>query len=367
MFTPSADTRVDGTLRLIIVGFRMVAAAWITVLGGIAVVSWGSSPTVVGAALVLVWVWAGLTVVSARSGWLDTTAWLVADLVVAVLVVLADVVDGATQGTFVGGYPTTSVLVWGYAHRIPGGLGSAALLSAAIVAPGGYELTGGISIVVLYLAVGGVAAWAFEVLRANERRRVEAEAALEEERAARIRSEERSEMAAHIHDSVLQTLALIQNAGDQGEVRNLARAQERELRSWLLGATDPEATLAGALERACAEVEQRFGVTVELVTVGDRRLDTRLRALAAAAGEAVTNAAKHSGSGQVSVFVDSGTDPVTLFVRDRGAGFDPGAVAADRRGLAESVVGRMERHGGRAEIMSAPGTGTEVRLTMPVS
>jgi signal transduction histidine kinase len=357
--------RVDATLRVIIVGFRVVAAVWITVLGIFAVVSRGSSAGIVAAAVAVAWLWTGLTVIVARMGKLDHLGWLIADLAVAGLIVIADSLDG--EGVFIGGFPTTSVLLWGYAYGIPGGLGSAALLSGAIVATGDYDFAGAISNIVLYLAVGGVAAWAFQVLRANEQRRLEAEAALAEERATRIRVEERAEMAAHLHDSVLQTLALIQKAPEVTEVHNLARGQERELRSWLLGANDPEATLGGALEQVCSEAESRFGIRVELVTAGDRRLDDRLLALVAATGEAVTNAAKHAGVDEVAVFADAGNDPVVVFIRDRGAGFDPEAVATDRRGLAESVVGRMTRNGGEAQVISAPGQGTEVRLSMPVS
>jgi signal transduction histidine kinase len=296
---------------------------------------------------------------------LDNLIWLIADLVVVVLIVVADALDGS--GFFVGGFPTTSVLLWGYAYGIPGGLGSAALIAAVIAVMGDYDLASNISSFVLYLAVGGVAAWAFGVLRGSERRRVEAEAALDRERAARIRVEERAEMAAHLHDSVLQTLALIQKAPDVVETHNLARGQERELRSWLFGGSDPDATLRGALDQVCSEAEARFGLKVELVTAGDRRLDDRLRALVGATGEAVNNAAKHAGVEEVAVFADAGSDPIVVFVRDRGAGFDPELVAADRKGLAESVIGRMARNGGHADVISAPGSGTEVRLSMPVS
>jgi signal transduction histidine kinase len=205
------------------------------------------------------------------------------------------------------------------------------------------------------------------VLRANERRRVEAETALAEERAARIRVEERAEMAAHLHDSVLQTLALIQKAPEVAETHSLARGQERELRSWLFGGSDPDATLSGALDKVCSEAESRFGLKVELVTAGDRLLDDRLRALVAATGEAINNAAKHAGVEEVAVFADASADPVVVFVRDRGAGFDPELVAADRKGLAESVIGRMQRNGGHADVISAPGSGTEVRLSMSVT
>jgi signal transduction histidine kinase len=357
--------RVDGTLRVIIVGFRVVAAVWISVLGIIAVVGNDASTAVVVGAIGLAWVWTGLTVIMARRGKLDHLAWLIPDLAVAVLIVVADALDG--RGFFVGGFPTTSVLLWGYAYGIPGGLGSAALLAGVLAATGDYDLTAAISNFVLYLAVGGVAAWAFQVLRGSERRRVEAETALAEERAARIRVEERAEMAAHLHDSVLQTLALIQKAPDVVEMHNLARGQERELRSWLFGGADPDTTLSGALDQVCSDSESRFGLKVELVTAGDRRLDDRLRALVAAAGEAISNAAKHAGVEEVAVFADAGGDPIVVFVRDRGVGFDPNLVAADRKGLAESVIGRMQRNGGHADVISAPGSGTEVRLSMPLS
>ncbi len=190
---------------------------------------------------------------------------------------------------------------------------------------------------------------------------------LANERTERIRSQERAEVAAHLHDSVLQTLALIQKrADDPREVAGLARRQERELRSWLNDrpARSDGESLAAALETAAAEVEQLHGVPVEVVTVGDCPLDDRLGALVAAAREALSNAAKFAGSAKVDLYAEVGPQRVELFVRDRGVGFDPAAVPADRRGVRESIVGRMERHGGRAVVHSAPGAGTEVELTV---
>ena len=186
------------------------------------------------------------------------------------------------------------------------------------------------------------------------------------ERAARIRSQERAEVAAHLHDSVLQTLALVQQqAGDPRAVATLARRQERELRSWLDGDRAPAGQLLGALQAAAAEVEERFDVPVDVVAVGDAPLDDDLRATVAAAREAMVNAAKF-GAGPdgpaVNVYVEAADDAVTVFVRDRGPGFDPDTVPADRRGLRESIVGRMERHGGRATVHAAPGMGVEVEL-----
>jgi signal transduction histidine kinase len=191
---------------------------------------------------------------------------------------------------------------------------------------------------------------------------------LTEERAQRIRSQERAEMAAHLHDSVLQTLALVQRRStDPQEVAALARRQERELRAWLAERPAPgkAASLAPALEAAAAEVEERHGVPVEVVVVGERELDPSLEALVAAAREAMTNAAKFGEGSPVDVYAESNSDAVHVYVRDRGPGFDPAALPADRRGVRESIVGRMERHGGRARIASDPQTGTEVELELP--
>jgi len=186
------------------------------------------------------------------------------------------------------------------------------------------------------------------------------------ERSERIRSQERAEVAAHLHDSVLQTLALVQRSDDPQQVAALARRQERELRAWLAGRPAPgqAARLAPALEAAAADVEDNHGVPVEVVVVGDRDLDPAVEAVVAAAREAMTNAAKFGGGSTVDVYAESTPAALQVFVRDRGPGFDPAGVPADRRGVRESIVGRMERHGGRARITSSPATGTEVELLL---
>jgi signal transduction histidine kinase len=190
------------------------------------------------------------------------------------------------------------------------------------------------------------------------------------ERAERIRSQERAEVAAHLHDSVLQTLALVQKrASDPREVAALARRQERELRSWLSGArarTGDEQRFVAALQAAAEEIEQAHGVAVDVVAVGDAPLDRDGEALVAAAREAILNAAKFAGgeTAPVAVYAEAADDRLQVFVRDRGPGFDPAAVPADRRGVRESIVGRMERHGGRATIQASPGGGTEVELVI---
>ncbi|MEU8705207.1 PspC domain-containing protein [Streptomyces sp. NPDC048565] len=196
---------------------------------------------------------------------------------------------------------------------------------------------------------------------------------LSEERLMRIRAQERAEVAAHVHDSVLHTLTLIQrNADDGGEVRRLARAQERELRNWLYnpeGTGKEEAeeptTLAEAVKRAAAEVEDKHGVPLEVVVVGDCPLDERLAAQMQAAREAMVNAAKYGGEGgAVQVFAEVEGTTVFVSVRDRGPGFDLDAVPGDRMGVRESIIGRMQRNGGTARLRSVPGGGTEVELEM---
>ena len=194
---------------------------------------------------------------------------------------------------------------------------------------------------------------------------------LGEERRERIRNEERADMAAHLHDSVLQTLALIQRHADAPQqARTLARRQERELRAWLYdgrrsSAEDASGTLATALDGVADEVEADHGVAVDVVVVGDCPLNGHVEALVAAVREAVLNAARHSGADEVSVYAEVlGDSRIEAFVRDRGRGFDPAAVNGDRRGITHSIVLRMARHGGRAHVTSAPGEGTEVTFEL---
>jgi signal transduction histidine kinase len=189
-----------------------------------------------------------------------------------------------------------------------------------------------------------------------------------QERAARIRSEERAAVAAHLHDSVLQTLALIQRHADEPQaVSRLARGQERELRAWLY---DPKVvreggTWAGLVAGIVAEVEADHSLIVDPVVVGDAPVDDALAGLGSATREALVNVAKHSGATAADLYTEVTPDRVSVFVRDRGAGFDPVGVPDDRRGLRDSVHGRLVRLGGTAEIRSAPGDGTEVELVLP--
>ena len=175
-------------------------------------------------------------------------------------------------------------------------------------------------------------------------------------------------MAAHLHDSVLQTLAMIQRSDDPRHMVTLARGQERELREWLYGrgdASDGPDDLEAAITDAAARVEAAHDVPVEVVVVGSAVMNDDLRALVQASAEAMNNAGRHSGAGRVSVFVEIGVEKVDVFVADHGKGFDPAVVAPERRGIADSIRGRIKRHGGSVVISSDPGEGTEVHLSMP--
>ncbi len=192
---------------------------------------------------------------------------------------------------------------------------------------------------------------------------------LAQERRDRIRAQARAEIAVHVHDSVLQTLALIQaNAVDSTEVARLARTEERRLRSWLYAPVGAEhSTLASSLRHEAARIEDDHGVSIDVVQVGDLPMTPQLEALIGAAGEAMVNAAKHGESDvHVTVYCEVDGNDVALYVRDRGPGFDPAAVPTDRHGVRDSIVGRMQRVGGTAEIRSSQ-SGTEVTLSLRVA
>ncbi len=191
---------------------------------------------------------------------------------------------------------------------------------------------------------------------------------LDRERQAKVLADERAIVAAHLHDSVLQTLSLIQhNADDPQVMLNLARRQERELRNWL----DPDrasrlgGSVRGHLDTMATEIEELYGTPVEAVVVGDCIVDEHLEQALAATREAVVNAAKHSQSAQIDIYVEVSFEQVEIFVRDRGIGFEIGSVDNDRRGISESIEARMTRIGGSSTVVSTPGEGTEVELTVP--
>lgn len=185
---------------------------------------------------------------------------------------------------------------------------------------------------------------------------------LSKERSERIRQEERAEVAAHLHDSVLQTLALIQRSDDPHRMAMLARHQESELRDWLYGTAplDGVDLMSTALKQAAARVEADFQIPVEVVTVGDHTVDDRIRAVVAAATEALVNAAKHSGAERISLFLEVEGGSMEVYVTDQGRGFEPSTVAPDRKGITESIRSRIDKVGGSVDIDTKPGEGTEV-------
>jgi signal transduction histidine kinase len=307
-----------------------------------------------GAALIL----AGILVLLAVSGfWFgETLAWPVSLAAIGFAILWAR--SGEERR---GGWPLEAVLS-GRVSFPRLAMGSLLIVGAMVVflATNTSLRAVGSTLLAAFVAIGGLALiggpWVWSIARE-----------LIEERNTRVRTEERAEMAAHLHDSVLQTLALIQRAPASREMASLARTQERELRAWLYGRAP---TLAGsrlrdAIDAMAGRVERDQQVKVEAIVVGDADLDEHVRAMVAAVGEATLNAARHSGSTEVSVFVEVEDDAISGYVRDHGTGFDPSAVASDRRGIADSIIGRLERHGGTAQINSRPGVGSEIVVRLP--
>ena len=247
--------------------------------------------------------------------------------------------------------------------RLLGGVALAVIGMLALASGSGQLDDLGTVLLAVVVTAGGigllVGPWALGIMRVAG-----------EERRERIRTEERAELASQLHDSVLQTLVLIQRSAPSRptEAVALARRQERELRSWLYGdaASQPDgpATLGAALEVMAADVEVHHGVEIELVTVGDRPLDDATAALVAATREALVNAAKHAGVPSVDCYAETDVGSTRVFVRDRGRGFEPTEVPDDRRGISDSIQGRLTRAGGRATVSSTPGEGTEVTLEL---
>lgn len=250
---------------------------------------------------------------------------------------------------------------WAFASRIAAGVGLLALAVLYLLTKeGGWgaALNLASALVIALLGVGLILGPWISRLAGD----------LAEERRERVRVQERADVAAHLHDSVLQTLALLQkNAGDSAAVATLARRQERELRAWLYGNDEqPGDSLVAALRASAADVEDAHRVPVEVIAVGDAPLDPDVIALAKASREAMINAAKHAHVDRIDVYAETDGLTAQVFVRDRGDGFDPAAVAEDRMGVRGSIIGRIERHGGTATIRSGPGEGTEVALSVPL-
>lgn len=313
--------------------------------------------TDIGLALVLLAA-AGL-LVAVRSGVAVDWTWVVPTVILLAGAVLVwSQLDEVQRGRFrsqAGGRTPVSIL------RLAGGL---LVVGLGVVLLVGQEADPAVlaqsAVAALAVLVGValvLAPWGLRLARA-----------LADEQAARAREAERADIAAHLHDSVLQTLALIRaRADDADDVARLARAQERELRSWLYDdRTTPGTSLAADLAEVVAEVEDRHAVAVDTVVVGDRVPDAGTEALLQATREALLNAVRH-GRPPVSLYLEVTEGAVDVFVRDRGDGFDLDAVPEDRFGVRESIIGRVRRRGGTATVTSRPERGTEVHLHLPVT
>ena len=269
---------------------------------------------------------------------------------------------GLDQGTFGRFRPLGEAQSHNVVGRVLIGLGLlfAGVIVALVLSVSLWQAIGGVAVAGLVLL--GAAVVFAPVLRA-------AGTDLLTERRRRIRSEERAEMAAHLHDSVLQTLALIQKRSDDAGVVSLARRQERELHGWLFDdrALHPNLGFRAGLEQQLAAVEDLYEIPIEVIVVGDCEADENVMAVLQASREAAANAARHSGAQRIDVFAEVGATGIEVFVRDLGVGFDLASVDSDRAGIRDSIIARVERRGGTATITSEPGVGTEVELRMPLA
>lgn len=358
-------------LQRVAQGARLLGFGWWAALGVFtALAGTAVRPEWVIISIGLAIVWMAVSTVAYRSDPATaTSAGLVAgDLVLAAFALTFGTLlsVGADGITYYGGMPILAVVVAAIRSRraawtsavtlatITGGdLTFDAIASRNVVVP--------VSQIFVYVLGAFIATWALDVIRRSDAQIRAAGEAL-------ARSEERSRISEHLHDSVLQTLALIQKASERpSEVVSLARRQERELREWLYGGERAdEGGLGEAIRRSAADVEDHYGVPVEVVVVGDLAPGSVADATAGAVREAMVNAAKHSGAPQVSVYVEVTSERVSAFVRDRGTGFEPASVAGDRRGISDSIEARMQRAGGRAVVRTSPERGTEWSLEAPL-
>jgi signal transduction histidine kinase len=361
------DLPVDDTLRRVVVLYRVLGWAWMAILVALTP---GNDPeanmTIAGGALALATVWTATTIWAARTpGQLDRTWFVLVDVVVALLVASASTAAGAGE-LFHGGYPMSTLAVTAYAFNLRMTLVTAGVLAVhqAVVhdldGRGLLPAVGSVVFIVFAIMLG----WAFDNLRSQERTRLAMQDELDRANAAQIRQEERMGLADRLHDSVLQTLAVLQqDSGDPSQVRYLARRQERQLRRTISEYRSPFASSSRAeLQVICDDVEELHRITVQSVIRGDAECDETLSALLAATREALSNAAKHAGVNEIDLYAELDPSHVRLFVKDRGHGFDA-ATTATGRGMDHSLHKRVEDAGGTATVTSAPGEGTEVEIT----
>ncbi len=358
---------VDATLRRVAVIFRMLGWGWMMLLGTVTLVSDDRANVgVVVAALVMTTLWTANTVRLRRSHRvLSSSMYVVADGLVAVAA-LASSTLADSENIFSGGYPMSWLGVAAYAWGVRGAVAGSVVLAIEqgiveyLADSPPVPIAGSVTFIVFAVVAG----WGFTALRRADRARLDAYEALSAEEEARARYEERAELADRLHDSVLQTLiAIRRDAGDERQVRYLARRQERELRGTIDAYRSPFSnSLRALLLQHCAEVEDLYRVEIDAVVRGDASAEDAAGVVAAASREALINAAKHSGRLAIDFYADLAGPQLEVFVRDRGSGFDRDAVAA--RGLTHSLVDPVEQAGGSVEITSESGRGTEVAIRM---
>ncbi|HEY7582608.1 MAG TPA: hypothetical protein VIB78_03195 [Acidimicrobiia bacterium] len=352
------------TIRRIAGGARLIGLAWMMVLVMVALARDAMARPGVG------WVLVGLSAVWAVVAAIDQVRdrpadpwWITAgDAGLAAFALVAPEIAGSSD-LFYGGFPGIAVVAAAARQRSVGWV-VAALLSVVTIArfqiADVSQALAQLSALVTYGMLAAIVGWAVHVIYRTDdaRRRAEDQQA---------RAEEKAALAAHLHDSVLQTLALVQReASDPSRVASLARRQEQELRGWLYGTIDGDAPgLARSLEVAASELEETYGGTVEVVAVGDAAVQGSAKAILAAGREGMLNALKHSGTDRIDVYMEVLPETIKLFVRDRGVGFDRVTIPADRAGIRDSIEGRIRAVGGNVEIKTLSGQGTELRLEVP--
>lgn len=360
---------LETTLERIALGARILGMGWLILLGIVAIVQHGERIESVA------WV---LGPLAAASAWLAISSFitrgqmsfsvslvaLIVDGILASVSLLAPTLAGIGDVPFYGGLPLIVVAIGAVRSRTAS-WGAAAVFIVVVLTRTGVsslgDVVGSITQIVMYSAAAFIFSWTVRVLRSSETQRL-----LASEAAAR--AEERAEISRHLHDSVLQTLALIQRASDRPtEVTSLARRQERELREWLYGTPRTiESGFGDSVRAMTNEVEVNYGLVVDLVVVGDAPVSPSMDALVAAGREALVNAAKHAGVAGAQVFAETSGSRARLFVRDRGRGFELSGVPTDRGGISGSIRERLQRVGGEATLRSEPNWGTEWRLEVPL-
>ncbi len=357
-------------LRRVAHGARLLGLGWWIALGMVTLFSDGvaAEPGWVVVSIALAGVWAVATSLMYRiDASLGTSRLTVGvDIVLAVFAVLASRFLAVSTVGIYGGFPILVVVIAAIRSPLAAWIAAATLsvttagqLIVQAISEGDFAQP--VSQIFVYVAGAFIVTWAVTTLRRSDR----AILAAREELA---RTQERSRISAHLHDSVLQTLALIQRAAERpSDVVALARRQERELRGWLYGEEGAgEEGLGDSLRRTAGDVEERYGVPIDVVAVGDS-LDQRVvTPLVAAARESMVNASKHSGTDSVSVYAEVTETMAVLYVRDRGNGFDPKSIPTDRRGISDSIEKRLEAIGGTAILRTSPERGTEWKLEAPL-